>query len=393
MGSVTPYETSAGRRYRVRYRLPDHRQTDKRGFRTKREAELFLASVEIKKATGTYLDPAAARITVAELGTEWLRNKREALKPSAYAPLATAWRVYVAPQWGTRTVGSIRPSEVETWIREVGDGTAKTARIRRAASGKPRSASVVLRAVGVLAGILDVAVRDERIPKNPARGSSNLPRKVSKKPRRYLTHDDVFRFAEATPDRTRGTLIVVLAYTGIRWGEAVALRVRDVNMLRRRLHIERTATEVEGVIHVGPPKSWENRSVPFPALLVDRLAEQCENKNPDALVFASGAGTFLMRPDTSDGRNSWFLTALRSAGLDRLTPHDLKHTAASLAVSAGANVKALQRMLGHKSAAMTLDTYADLFDDDLDAVAARLDEAASHSNVGKMWAKRATGKE
>jgi integrase len=69
-----------------------------------------------------------------------------------------------------------------------------------------------------------------------------------------------------------------------------------------------------------------------------------------------------------------------------LTPHDLRHTAASLAVSAGANVKAVQRMLGHASAAMTLDVYADLFDDDLDAVGEALNEQAISAFVGKMWA-------
>jgi integrase len=69
-----------------------------------------------------------------------------------------------------------------------------------------------------------------------------------------------------------------------------------------------------------------------------------------------------------------------------MTPHDLRHTAASLAVSAGANVKAVQRMLGHASAAMTLDVYADLFDDDLDAVAIALNEGASAASVGKPWA-------
>jgi integrase len=58
-----------------------------------------------------------------------------------------------------------------------------------------------------------------------------------------------------------------------------------------------------------------------------------------------------------------------------ITPHDLRHTAASLAVSAGANVKAVQRMLGHAKASMTLDVYADLFDEDLDGVADRLDTA------------------
>lgn len=64
----------------------------------------------------------------------------------------------------------------------------------------------------------------------------------------------------------------------------------------------------------------------------------------------------------------------------RVTPHDLRHTAASLAISAGANVKAVQRMLGHASAAMTLDTYADLFDVDLDTVAYALGRARDESN-------------
>ena len=59
----------------------------------------------------------------------------------------------------------------------------------------------------------------------------------------------------------------------------------------------------------------------------------------------------------------------------RISPHDLRHTAASLAISTGANVKAVQRMLGHASAALTLDTYADLFDEDLDVVAQRLNDA------------------
>ncbi len=70
-----------------------------------------------------------------------------------------------------------------------------------------------------------------------------------------------------------------------------------------------------------------------------------------------------------------FDDAASAVGLDGLTPHELRHTAASLAVSAGANVKAVQRMLGHASASMTLDVYSGLFDDDLDGVAERLDAA------------------
>ena len=70
-----------------------------------------------------------------------------------------------------------------------------------------------------------------------------------------------------------------------------------------------------------------------------------------------------------------------------MTLHALRHTAASLAVSAGANVKTVQRLLGHASAAMTLDVYADLFEDDLDIVAGRLDDGLAQTVAGTMWAE------
>jgi integrase len=92
-------------------------------------------------------------------------------------------------------------------------------------------------------------------------------------------------------------------------------------------------------------------------------------------------------------RGGWFETAVKRAQsidptLPRVTPHDLRRTAARLAIGAGANVKAVQRMLGRASAAMTLDVYADLFDDDLDAVAKALDQAHTNSIVVKSVVKR-----
>ena len=101
MGSVTPYDTAAGKRYRVRYRRPDHGQTDKRGFRTKRDAELFLATVEVSKARGEFVVPADARETIDALGVTWLANQSH-LKPSSLCPLEIAWRLYVRPKWGSR---------------------------------------------------------------------------------------------------------------------------------------------------------------------------------------------------------------------------------------------------------------------------------------------------
>lgn len=230
-----------------------------------------------------------------------------------------------------------------------------------------------MRALGVLAGVIDLAVDDNRIVANPARSLRTLPRRGVGKPRVYLSHEQVGTLAA---NSAHPTLVLVLAYTGLRWGEATALRVRHVSPARHRLNIEENAVLVKWEIHVGTPKTHERRSVPYPERLAPLIKAACDGKGPDGLLF--GNGVTHMKHE-SDNR-SWFATAVRRArkedpSIPRLTPHDLRHTAASLAISAGANVKAVQRMLGHASAAMTLDTYADLFEDDLDAVAARLNDA------------------
>lgn len=366
MGSITPYETSNGKRYRVRYRKPDRSQTDKRGFTTKREAELFLASVEVSKARGEYVDTSAGRITIGELGAEWIQHNHH-LKPSSALPLEIALRLHVLPRWSRVPVSDVRFSDVQAWVSGIDGGATK-----------------VIRAYGVLAAILDTAVRDRRILTNPARGV-NLPRKVSKE-QRYLSHLQLQTLAQAAGPHE--TLILLLGYTGLRWGEATGLRVRDVDHVRRRINISVNAVEVGGEIVVGTPKTHKRRSVAFPAFLSEALSAGARGKEPDQLLFSDAAGSHLNR--ATRGERSWFKSSLVKSGLEPMTLHDLRHTAASLAISSGANVKAVQRMLGHASAAMTLDVYSNLFDDDLDAVANGLDHAARQTNVGNLWAKSPT---
>lgn len=376
MATIEPYDTKHGRRYRVRYRTPDRRQTDKRGFTTKRDAERFARTVEVSKDRGEYINPTDANITVAELGPTWLRGK-ESLKPSSYRPLEASWRNYVLPRWGTHKITMITTTDVQTWVTGLTVGNPHTTPPLQG-----RSASVVIRAYGVLAGILDMAVKDRRITNNPARGVDTLPRRT-RKPHVYLSHETVHAIAQHSkyPD-----LVLTLAYCGLRWGEAVALRVADVDMLRRKIHVRCNAVEVGGRIHVGTPKTHEARTVPVAGFLVDRYAELMTGRGPDDLLFPGPDGGFLRSARVHRDNYSWFASALDAAGAPRITPHDLRHTAAAFAVSAGANVKVVQRMLGHASAAMTLDVYADLFDDDLNAVATALDHAVSQTNVGKMWA-------
>jgi integrase len=199
----------------------------------------------------------------------------------------------------------------------------------------------------------------------------NLPHKTSKR-RVYLTVEDVARLAGESGQHR--TLVLTLAYTGIRWGEAVALRVRDVQFLRRRLSVADNAVQL-GVDHaVGQTKSRKERSVPVPQFILEELAVQCEGRSLDDLVFGDGA--YLPRPKSDGG---WFAGAVKRAKVQKITPHDLRHSCASIAISSGVNVLALSRMLGHNSAKVTLDTYADLFDTDLDAVAEALDLKCAHS--------------
>jgi integrase len=370
MGSISGYETADGRRYRVRYRDPDRKSREKGGFTRKKDAENYLADITVASNRGDYVDPRTAKLTISELGAEWITNQSH-LKPSSFRTLESAWRVHIEPTWGARRLGEIRHSEVQAWATKFA-----------ANDGKKRSAMSVIRAYGVLACILDVAVLDRRISSNPARGVK-MPRK-SRKKRAYLTPAQVELLASNAGDHA--TLVFVLAYTGIRWGEAIGLRLGALDTLRRRMLIQENAVAVGSRIVVGTPKTHERRSVPYPKFLSEPLARACEGKNRGQLIFGSG-DVHLGRSSANRG---WFDGAVRAAqavddSFPRITPHDLRHTAASMAISAGANPKAVQRMLGHASAAMTLDTYADLFEDDLDAVSDRMDAVRSETVVGISW--------
>lgn len=374
MATIEKYLLQDGAtRYMVRYRKPDKTQTNKRGFRRKIDAELFLNTVEVHKVTGTYIDPAKTNVTIGELGPLWLERKRT-LKPSAHRPLEIAWRLHVEPNWGKHKLGSIVFTDVQAWVTKMSTGDAKAKPPMRA-----YSATSVIRSYGVLAAILDDAVKDRRLPSNPARGV-DLPRKV-RKPQVYLSHDDVARFADAS---NYPLLVRVLAYTGLRWGEAVALRIQDVNLLKRRLHVEQNAVRVDAKVLIGTPKTHEQRKVAFPKFLSADIEKACVGKHREDLLFPGPNGSYMRPPHTGKNRVSWFDAAVKASGIPRITPHDLRHSYASFAVSAGANVKVLQKNLGHKSAAMTLDVYAELFDDDLNAVADALDDAVSPRDVPKV---------
>lgn len=155
MATIEKYQTRSGATlYRVRYRKPDRKQTQKRGFTTKRDAELFAATVEVAKARGEYVAPAVGRTTIGELGPAWLARQRGHLKAASIAGCESSWRTHVQPRWGAAQIGDIRHSDVQAWVAEL------SAR---------RGPDCVRAAVRVLRGVLDDAVADRMIAVNAVR--------------------------------------------------------------------------------------------------------------------------------------------------------------------------------------------------------------------------------
>jgi integrase len=367
MATIERYTASdSSARYRVRYRGPGRRQTDKRGFRTKRAAEQFAATVEVQKRDGTYVAPSAGRIPVGEWVRRWLSDRSD-LRPTTRERYDGIVRTHIMPRWETVLLSAVSHADVQHWVSELTASGLSPASVRKCHR--------------VLSLALDLAMKERLIVTNPAHGVKIARPTVS--PRRYLTHRQVRALADAAGPVGK-PVIYVLAYCGLRWGEMAAVRVSDVDLARRRIAVTSAVTEVQGHLVWGGTKTRQRRTVPIPAFMTPIITASVDGKDSDDLAFtAAGGGVLRYRV----ARASWFDAAVKQAGCpEGFHPHELRHTAASLAISAGANVKAVQRMLGHASAAMTLDTYADLFADDLEDVAMRLDRAASLDSVGKMWA-------
>lgn len=349
------------KRWRVRWVDYDGQQKTK-SFARKVDARKFRDDVTTQILQGEYIDFEHGKNRVRTAYELW-EPSTVYLSPKTRYDREISWKNHVEPRWGDRELGQVKKADVQAWVTDLHE------------AGKGQS--TIARAVEVLRLAMNHAVDAGWILTNPAK-EIRIPR-TERRERYYLS----VKQSEALATAIGGfyaPLIRVFTYCGLRWGEATALRVKDVDLDRGRLQVVKAFTTSGGKRIEKDTKSYENRSVPFPTVLRDGLADATEGRGPLERIFTTAGGTPL---NASNFRQREYAPAIEKAGqmlgapLPPVTIHDLRHTAASLAVSSGANVKAIQRMLGHKSAALTLDTYADLFDEDLDAVAARMDDLIS----------------
>jgi integrase len=221
----------------------------------------------------------------------------------------------------------------------------------------------------LLRSILDVAREDGRIHHNPAH-SVSAGRIPERERHRYLTAAEVAALASAC--KNQGDIVLILAYTGLRWSELVGLRVGDIDLTTRRLHVRRAAPEVEGRIIIGPPKTRAaKRTVPLPQVVVDILKTRIGGRAPDEPAVTSPNGAMLRSNNWR--RHTHWNKALKKTDLAPLTIHDLRHTYASLARKSGADLRYVQKTMGHSTPTVTANIYSDLYADELDHVATNLD--------------------
>lgn len=346
-------------RWRVRWYGPDGKPKAKT-FAKLPQAEAEKHALTDRLDKGSYRDPKQGKTLFAAVAEDWhgsLRKQAERTK-NDYRELLD---LYVIPKWGAWQVAAIRWEDVSTWVNEL----CKTPGKR----GKNLSPARIAKTHLVFSMAMKRAMQTGKISVNPA-SDHELPRIEDDDEHVYLTHEQLADLADAAGEYR--TLLLVLGYCGIRWGEATALQAGRVRLDTRRLRIVQAHTKVTGGMQVGGVKNHEKRSVPLLASLVEDLRPHVEKRPRGALVFPAANGEHLRY---SGWRKAVFDPAVKAAGLDGLgvTPHKLRHTAASLAIAAGADVKVVQLMLGHKSAAMTLDVYGHLWPDRLDEVADALD--------------------
>ena len=342
--------------YRARYRDPSGRER-MRSFARMTDARRFLVGVEDSKLRGAYVPPEAGRDVFAEWAERWYRTTAD-LKPGTRRPTASFSTTRSSP------TSAARPWPASTGWR-CASGSLPSLRVacRRLASETPTRCSPRSSPRPSRAG-------DWPATRPPGCG---CPRGVDRE-MLFLDAAQVEVLADAIGPHHR-VLVYFLAYTGLRFGEAVALRVYRLDLLRGTCEVVESATEVGSQLEWGPTKTDERRTVRLPRFLCDLLAAHLADqpRDLDALVFTAPMGGPLRERKFLHGQ---LKPAARRAGLPgTLRAHDLRHTAASLLIRQGASVKAVQKTLGHRSAVVTLDRYGHLWPDELEDLAERLDRA------------------
>lgn len=320
-------------RYQARYRLEAAEFVAPLTFRTKRDAESFLAGVRADVERGVWVDPDAGRITLADYAWRWL-DQRPDLRVRTRELYESELRLHILPPLGDTELAKLTTSRVRAWHAEM---------LKANRPGR----TTVAKCYRLLRTILGTAVEDELIVKNPCVVKGAGVERPAERP--TATIEQVYAIADVIEPRYRA-LVLMATFTGLRLGELQALTRRRLDLLHSRVDvIEQMLHLADGTLLVAPPKSDAGRrSVAIPAVIVPDLEAHLATwaaPGRDGLVFCGHHGQPLRR---GTFYTAW-KRATKAVGLDGVRPHDLRHTGNTLAASTGASTKELMARMGHAS--------------------------------------------
>jgi len=339
---------------------------------TKREAQAKLREILAEIDHGTYVEPTD--LTVAEYLERWFEAIRPRLAYKTVRAYRTAIERHINPRIGALRLDALRPLHVQEMYQDLLENG------REKGPGTRLSPKTVQLTHTVLRSALKQAVKWELVRRNVTDAVD--PPKARRKEIRALSAEELSRLLSVARGHNDYTIIALLARTGLRIGELFALRWSDVDLDKRTLLVKRKLVKEGRFEEISEPKTRSGqRQVPLPDSAVAVLREHRRRQMEDRLRQGpdyQNLGLVVCRPDGRPLEPTAFRRRFRriasEAGLAGFRPHDLRHTYATLLLSAGVPLRVVQELLGHARPTTTLENYSHVLPGHREAAAAKLDE-------------------
>jgi integrase len=351
-GSIHKYQTSKGETKWL-YMLDigkegKRKQKKKSGFKSEREAKKALRLAEAEVIQGTYIEPS--KMTYGGFIDEWFRTKQKSLGKQTIEVHTMYLNKYIIPSLGNVPLSSLKTIHINNFINDMHE--------------KNYSAATIKKAVNIIKNSLEYAIDIDLINKNVAK-KATLP-KEEKNEMQAWSEEEVNNFLKVAKNDSHYALFYLALMSGLRQGELLGLRWRDLDLENHFLTINQVLAHNGKDIIKGAKTKAGNRTINLSEstiqvlkthrkLVLEEKLKNGKSYQDQDLVFCTALGTPI---HPSNLRNRTFNKLIEAANVTKIRFHDLRHTHATLLLSKGVNVKVISERLGHSNIKITLDTYS-----------------------------------
>lgn len=364
-----------GPTFRIRDEVAGRKYDLATGYPSKTAALAAKKLLDADRVRGEELVPRGGRITLNAFLDDWWPHYARTLKATTVHSEEGRVRNHIRPILGDYALDELDSVVVQEWAAQIEKGVGPPVPTGSSRERKPLAPKTVHNCHGLLYVILDAAMGRRLIRMNPC-GSTHLPARVHRE-MMFLTDPEIATLITALPEHWR-PLVMLLVGTGLRWGEAIGLKVGRVDLKgqKPKLLVVQQLQEMSNtgeLVFTSPKTAKSRRTVSFTGQIVVVLTPLVEDKGADEMVFLSPKGLMIR---TRNFRRIW-TRACKEAGLPGLRVHDLRHTHAAILISANRPLSAISRRLGHSSIAVTDALYGHLREEVDEGILVAIEEAMS----------------